>query len=191
MILLIDNYDSFTYNLYQYICEIHPNVTIRRNDKISIVEILTMKPDAIIFSPGPGKPKDAGFMETIIKTFYQQIPMLGICLGHQAIAEVFGSRITYAKEMKHGEVSSIDQQQNSILFEHIPHNFDVGRYHSLIVEDLAEELEIIAQSKQGEIMALQHKQYPVYGVQFHPESLLTPDGKTILNNFMKGCTRTC
>lgn len=191
MILLIDNYDSFTYNLYQYISEIRNDVRVVRNDKLTISDIQTMKPDAIIFSPGPGKPSDAGMMEAIIKTFYTQIPMLGICLGHQAIAEVFGSRITYAKEMKHGEVSAIDQLQDSLLFQHIPHTFVVGRYHSLIVEDLSQELEVIARSKQGEIMALQHKQYPVYGVQFHPESLLTPDGKTILNNFMKGCAGTC
>ena len=191
MILLLDNYDSFTYNLYQYISEIRFDVTIIRNDKISIEDIQKLKPDAIIFSPGPGKPSDAGMMETIIKTYYRKIPMLGICLGHQAIAEVFGSRITHAKEMKHGEVSAIDQQQPSILFEGIAHTFDAGRYHSLVVEDLADDLEVIAQSKQGEIMALQHKQYPVYGVQFHPESLLTPDGKTILKNFMKGCDKTC
>lgn len=191
MILLIDNYDSFTYNLFQYLSESDRDIQIVRNDQITIDEIQKCKPEAIIFSPGPGRPSDAGIMEIIIKTFYQQIPMLGICLGHQAIAEVFGSTITHAKEMKHGEVSNIYKQHDSLLFHNLPDIFPAGRYHSLIAEVLGSALEVTAVSEHGEVMALQHKQYPVYGVQFHPESLLTPDGKTILKNFMKGCAVKC
>lgn len=191
MILLLDNYDSFTYNLYQYISERCNDIYVVRNDAISCDEIRQMQIDAIIFSPGPGKPKDAGAMEEIIKTFYDKIPMLGICLGHQAIAEVFKGHVVHAKEMKHGEMSLIQQCKSSLLWDMVPTQFEAGRYHSLIVEDLPHELEVIAQSSAGEIMALQHQVYPVFGLQFHPESLLTPYGKTILHNFLKGCGATC
>lgn len=184
MILLLDNYDSFTYNLFQYLKEIEPAVLVKRNDALSIQEIEALAPSAIIFSPGPGSPKDAGIMEEIIAHFYKRLPMLGICLGHQAIAEVFGSEIIPAKRMMHGEADTILIQQEDMLFTGILSPFQAGRYHSLIVKEASASLQVLATSRHSEIMAIKHQSYPVYGVQFHPESLLTPEGKTILRNFV-------
>lgn len=188
MILLIDNYDSFTYNLYQYLGELHDDIQVRRNDAISIEDIKQLQPKAIVFSPGPGRPMQAGCMEAIIQHFYSTIPMLGICLGHQAIGEVFGAEIVAAKEKRHGETSTIRITQPLGLFKDLGDEICVGRYHSLIIEQPNDVLKITALSEAGEIMAIQHKHYPVYGVQFHPESILTPCGKQILKNFMEGRT---
>lgn len=188
MILIIDNYDSFTYNLVQYVSEFDPDILVKRNDKITSEEIRRLHPDGILFSPGPGTPANAGHMEDIIQQLYQEYPMLGICLGHQAICEVFHAEIHHAKKMLHGESSMIAIQKKGALFETLPDVIQAGRYHSLIVEKLKEPLEITAVSLDQEIMAVQHKSYPVYGVQFHPESLLTPEGKTIISNFIRRTT---
>lgn len=185
MILIIDNYDSFTYNLVQYVNEFDSDILVKRNDKITPEEIRELHPDAILFSPGPGTPSNAGFMEQIISSMYQEVPMLGICLGHQAICEVFKAKILHAKKMMHGESSKITVDNTSVLFETLPITIQAGRYHSLIATNLKDPLEIIAVSNEQELMAVQHKTYPVYGVQFHPESLLTPDGKTIISNFIR------
>lgn len=188
MILLIDNYDSFTYNLYQYLGELHKDILVSRNDEVTINMISNLQPDAIIFSPGPGRPSGAGNMEQLITHFYKHIPMLGICLGHQAIGEVFGAKVVHAKEKLHGETSQIQILKKDAIFENLPQRIIVGRYHSLILEQPGNDLQITAISQNNEIMAIQHKQYPVYGVQFHPESLLTPHGKQILKNFIEGRT---
>lgn len=188
MILLIDNYDSFTYNLYQYLSELHEHILVRRNDHITLEEIEVLQPEAIIFSPGPGRPAQAGCMEAMIRKFYAQIPMLGICLGHQAIGEVFGAKIVQAKEMMHGETSRIHILHDDPLFVTLEKDILVGRYHSLIIEQPDEILQITAVSDAGEIMAVTHRDYPVYGVQFHPESILTPCGKQIIKNFIEGST---
>lgn len=184
MILLLDNYDSFTYNLYQYLGELHDDIRVIRNDQIDVEKIEALRPDGIVFSPGSGVPSKAGHMEAIIKKYYTTIPMLGICLGHQAIGEVFGGCVKPAKEKKHGETSTITIMHPSILFASLSSTIEVGRYHSLIVEDIGSDIVITAKSDTDEIMAMEHKSYPVYGVQFHPESILTPCGKTILKNFV-------
>lgn len=185
MILVIDNYDSFTYNLVQYVSEIEPDICVKRNDAITLNEIKILAPDAIIFSPGPGIPSKAGIMEDIIQTYYQKIPMLGICLGHQAIAEVFQATITHAKRMMHGESSKIQIIDTGGIFENMTDSIMAGRYHSLIVENIKAPLMITAISEDQEVMAIAHQHYPVYGVQFHPESLLTPNGKQIIMNFIR------
>ena len=191
MILLIDNYDSFTYNLYHLFTKYSTQIHVVRNDEITIEEIQIMKPDAIVFSPGPGKPKDAGHMEAIIQPYYQSIPMLGICLGHQAIAEVFHANITFAKEILHGVQDTIHIVDHNSIFKGMKETISAARYHSLIVEDLPWELEVLAVSKQQEIMAIRHRNYPVYGIQFHPESILTPLGDQIIENFMKERKLSC
>lgn len=191
MILLVDNYDSFTYNLFQMMGTYDSDIQIIRNDQLTLQDIVEMKPSCIIFSPGPGRPSNAGIMEDIIRKFYKEIPMLGICLGYQAIGEVFGAVVTEAKEKMHGETSRILQTIPSLLFEGLDDSFIVGRYHSLIIENPDNDLEIAAVSESGEIMAIQHKDYPVYGVQFHPESILTPQGSRIIENFIQRRTRTC
>lgn len=191
MILLIDNYDSFTYNLYQYVCSYGMDVQVVRNDAITPKQIEKMRPQAILFSPGPGHPKAAGMMETIISQFYHQIPMLGICLGHQAIADVFHSRIDHAKSIWHGEQDKIYIQHDSLLFQGLPKQIQAARYHSLSIQEVGEELMITAVSEDQEIMAIEHRDYPVYGVQFHPESIMTPYGKEILYNFLKGTITSC
>lgn len=190
MILIIDNYDSFTYNLVQYVSEIEPDVVVKRNDAIRVEDILSMRPQAILFSPGPGIPSQAGNMETIIRSLYREIPMLGICLGHQAICEVFDADITHAKDMMHGESSTIHLIKKSAIFEDLPQQIQAGRYHSLIAQKIASPLQVTAISTEEEVMAVQHERYPVYGVQFHPESLLTPDGKQMLSNFIRR-TKQC
>lgn len=185
MILLIDNYDSFSYNLYQLIGSIEPNITIVRNDEITLEQITQLKPTAIIISPGPGRPKDAGIIEKIIAQFHQTIPILGICLGHQAICEVFGAQITYAPHIMHGKSSLIKTQPDPI-FQGMNQHLTVARYHSLIAKNLPHQLKVIAQTKEGEIMAVKHQQSYTYGLQFHPESILTQDGTKIIQNFLGG-----
>jgi anthranilate synthase/aminodeoxychorismate synthase-like glutamine amidotransferase len=186
MILMIDNYDSFTYNLVQYLGELGQNIKVVRNDKITIERIKRLKPERIVISPGPGRPEDAGISCEVIREFSGKIPILGVCLGHQAIGYVYGGRIINAKKLMHGKTSLIYHNQKTI-FQGLLNPFEATRYHSLIVEkkSLPNCLEIIAWTKDDEIMALKHKNYPVWGVQFHPESILTKVGKGILANFLK------
>lgn len=187
MILMIDNYDSFTYNLVQYLGELGQDLKIFRNDKISIKEIKKLSPKKIIISPGPGRPQDAGISCKLIEEFTGKIPILGVCLGHQCIGEVFGGKIIQAKKLMHGKTSLIYHNAKTIL-RGIENPFEATRYHSLAVErrSLPKVLEIIAWTKDdNEIMGLRHKDYPVWGVQFHPESIMTKLGKKILKNFLK------
>ena len=185
MILLIDNYDSFTYNLYQYIGIFCKDLMVVRNDKITIEEIEKLKPERIILSPGPKSPKEAGICMDIVKSFYNKTPILGICLGHQCIGEALGGRVSYAKELYHGKQSLISHNGQSI-FEGIDTPIKVARYHSLAVqsEDLPDCLEVLATTEDGEIMAMKHREYPVVGLQFHPESILTQHGKRMIENFL-------
>ncbi len=186
MILLIDNYDSFSYNLYQLIGEISADIKVVRNDKITIDEIKNLSPSHIILSPGPGRPENAGIIIDVVKNI--NVPILGVCLGHQAICAAFGAKITYAKNLMHGKQSEIICDNDSAIFKNLPMRFLVGRYHSLVAEGLTmpEDLKITARAlNDNEIMAVQHKTLPIYGVQFHPESILTPQGKTILKNFLE------
>lgn len=184
MILLIDNYDSFTYNLYQMAGKIHNDIQVYRNDNITCSQVAKMNPSHIIFSPGPKTPKEAGNTEDIIDYFYQAIPMLGICLGHQAICEVFGADIVRCTHMMHGEASCIEIDRSHPLFQHITSPMQVGRYHSLIATTPNAQLQVIARSEEGDIMAVAHRKYPVFGIQFHPESILTPQGNILLENFL-------
>lgn len=185
MILIIDNYDSFTYNLYQYIGIFNSNIKVVRNDAITIEEIQDLNPEKIIISPGPKSPKEAGICIDVIKHFYDKKPILGICLGHQCIAEAFGGTVSYAKELFHGKQSEITHNKNSI-FKGISSPLKVARYHSLaaVEKDLPKELNIIAKTNDGEIMAIAHKKYNVIGLQFHPESIYTEHGKKIIENFI-------
>ena len=186
VILVIDNYDSFTYNLV-HILEEFDEVKVIRNDKISVADIAIMAPDKIVISPGPGRPDDAGISKAIIDYFKDKTEILGVCLGHQCIAEVFGAEIVMAEELVHGKVSNISKiDEDNLLFAGIEDGFLATRYHSLLVnkKNLPEELKILAETERGEIMAVKHKHYPVYGVQFHPESILTEAGKIILENFL-------
>lgn len=185
MIVIIDNYDSFTYNLYQYIGEIDPDVKVIRNDEITIEDLLLMKPQHIIISPGPGYPSSAGISKEVIECFGKVIPILGVCLGHQAIAEVFGGEIIESRLMFHGKTSRI-RHDGKGLFKNIINPLTVMRYHSLKVNDenLPEEIVITARTEDGEIMGLKHRDYPIHGVQFHPESVMTECGKEILRNFL-------
>ena len=187
MILLIDNYDSFSYNLYQLFGEIDPNIKVIRNDEMTVDEIKELTPDRMILSPGPGRPEDAGMIVEAVKILGKEIPILGVCLGHQAICAAFGSTITYAKEQMHGKQSNVTFDLDCPLFTGCPRTAPVARYHSLIADKdtLAHCLKITALTEKGEVMAVQHKEYPVYGVQFHPESIMTPNGKQILGNFIK------
>lgn len=186
MILLIDNYDSFSYNLYQLIGSVNPDIKVVRNDEISLAEIEKLKPEAIVLSPGPGRPEDAGICIPAIKEFAGKIPILGVCLGHQSICEAFGGVVSYAKELKHGKKNMMIQQNSNVLFNGLSEKFPAARYHSLaaLEETLPKELTVTARAEDGEIMAVEHKEYPVYGVQFHPESVMTPDGKTMIENFL-------
>lgn len=186
MILLIDNYDSFSYNLVQYIGSVEPDMKVIRNDAYSISEIEAMCPEAIVISPGPGRPADAGICIEAIRYFKDKVPILGVCLGHQAICEAFGGVVSYAKELMHGKTSQAELIGKSPLFEGPDRSIKVARYHSLAAEkeSLPAELLITAQTADGEIMAVQHREYPVYGVQFHPESVLTPEGLKIIQNFV-------
>ncbi|MBM7584168.1 anthranilate synthase/aminodeoxychorismate synthase-like glutamine amidotransferase [Bacillus pakistanensis] len=191
MILLIDNYDSFTFNLFQYFEELGKKVVVKRNDEITITDIEAIQPEAIVISPGPGKPSAAGNCIAIIQYFYKKTPILGVCLGHQAIAEAFGANIIRAKEIKHGKQSFI-KHKGTGMFEYLSQPLKVMRYHSLVIEKstLPPFFETTAISMDdSEIMALKHSQYPVYGLQFHPESIGTHSGKTILNQFFKEIER--
>lgn len=186
MILMIDNYDSFTYNLYQYFGEIYSDIKVVRNDCITIEEIEKLSPEAIVISPGPGYPKDAGISVEVIKHFSGRLPILGICLGHQSICEAFGGKIVKADELMHGKSSKISIDNATPLFKELPKDIEAARYHSLIAEhsSLPECLEATAFDTAGQIMAVQHKEHPTYGLQFHPESVLTADGKIIIRNFL-------
>ncbi len=186
MILLIDNYDSFSYNLYQYIGEINPDIKVIRNDELSVDEIRELNPDRIILSPGPGRPENAGVIIEAVKKLGAEIPILGVCLGHQAICSAYGAKVTYAKQLMHGKQSKVKFDKNCLLFKNCPERAKVARYHSLAADEttVPDCLTITAVTDDGEIMAVQHKEYPVFGVQFHPESIMTPDGKTMLRNFI-------
>ena len=186
MILLIDNYDSFVYNLYQYIGSINPDIIVKRNDEITLEEIEKLNPEKIILSPGPGKPSDAGICIDVVKKFAGKIPVLGVCLGHQAICEAYGATVSYAKELMHGKQSEIEIDTDCPIFKGLNKKVVVGRYHSLaaIKESLPENLTVSAISSDDEVMAVYDKEKDVYGVQFHPESVLTPDGYTIIKNFL-------
>lgn len=186
MILLIDNYDSFTYNLYQYLSELGAEVKTIRNDKITIQEISRIKPEAIVLSPGPGRPEQAGICVEVVEQLARTIPILGICLGHQAIAHAFGSSIIKAKKVRHGKESKLHHKGISIMNDLDIHP-EVMRYHSLVIDraTLNEDFEVLAEAADdGEIMAIKHKHYPLYGLQFHPESIGTKNGKQILSNFL-------
>ena len=187
MILLIDNYDSFTYNLYQYFGIFADEIRVVRNDKITIDEIHAMQPEKIVISPGPKSPKEAGICMDVVKEFYDKLPILGICLGHQCIGEALGGTVSYARELFHGKQSEITHDGSSV-FEGIDSPVKVARYHSLAVqrEDLPQDLRILAETEDGEIMAIRHKKYPVVGLQFHPESIYTEHGKRMIENFVNG-----
>lgn len=187
MILLIDNYDSFSYNLYQLIGEIDPDIRVIRNDEMTIEEIRNLKPDRIVLSPGPGRPEDAGVIIDAAKTLGKEIPVLGVCLGHQAICMAFGATVTYARELMHGKQSEVRFLDSCPLFRGCPETALVARYHSLAADPdtIPEELMVTAVTTDGEVMAVQHRDYPIFGVQFHPESIMTPDGRTMLRNFIE------
>ena len=187
MILLIDNYDSFSYNLYQLIGSVEKDIKVIRNDEYTIEEIEAMAPEALILSPGPGKPADAGVCIDAVKYFAGKLPMLGVCLGHQAICEAFGGTVSYAKELMHGKQSKVYQGGMGKLFRGLGPEFKAARYHSLAAEaeSLPAELKVVAEADDGEIMALEHAEYPIFGVQFHPESVMTPDGRKMIENFME------
>lgn len=191
MILLIDNYDSFVYNLYQFIAETGQEVRTVRNDRITPEEILEMGPDAVVISPGPGKPADAGICEELIRKAAGKIPILGVCLGHQAIAEAFGAEVIHAGRLMHGKTSILTDVQKSRLFEGVREPIQVARYHSLAVREdtLPEEIRVTARSEDGEVMAMEHRRYPIYGIQFHPESVMTPEGHRMIENFVRSLTR--
>jgi len=186
MILVIDNYDSFTYNLVQMMGELRQQITVARNDQITLDEIQALNPDHIVISPGPGYPRDAGISNDVIRHFGSTTPVLGVCLGHQCIGEVYGGVVSHARQLMHGKISPVYHKQDS-LFTGIPSPFDATRYHSLVVKEelLPQELEIIAFTDEGEIMGLRHRDYPIVGVQFHPESILTNFGRRILQNFVE------
>ncbi len=191
MILLIDNYDSFTYNLYQYFGTFTDEIRVVRNDTVTLEEIRQMHPEKIVLSPGPKSPSEAGICMDVVKEFYKEVPILGICLGHQCIGEAFGGTVSYAKSLYHGKQSEISHDGTGI-FEGIPSPVKVARYHSLAVQedDLPECLEVTARTADGEIMAIRHKEYPVVGLQFHPESIYTEHGKRMIENFINGAKET-
>lgn len=186
MILLIDNYDSFSYNLYQLIGAIDPAIQVIRNDELTVEEIKALRPGRIVLSPGPGRPEDAGVIMDVARTLGPEIPTLGVCLGHQAICAAFGATITYAKELMHGKQSQVRFDPACPLFRGCPESALVARYHSLAADaaTIPGCLKVAAVTDGGEVMAVQHTRYPIYGVQFHPESIMTPDGTTMLQNFI-------
>lgn len=187
MIVLIDNYDSFSYNLYQQLGSIEPDIRVIRNDELSVAQIRELKPEAIILSPGPGRPAEAGVCEALIRELGPTTTVLGVCLGMQAICEAFGGEITYAKTLMHGKQSATRVDNDSLLFRGLPATIKTARYHSLAAREagLPKTLKITARADDGEIMAVEHRRYPVYGLQFHPESILTPDGGRIIKNFLE------
>lgn len=186
MILLIDNYDSFSYNLVQLAGSINPEIKVIRNDEMTVEQIKELKPSHIILSPGPGYPKNAGLCEEVVKQLAEYFPILGVCLGHQGICEVYGASISHAKQLMHGKKSNIKLDNTSPIFYELPEVIEAARYHSLaaIRDTIPYDLQVIAEDEQGEVMAVQHKKYNVFGVQFHPESILTPCGFSILKNFL-------
>lgn len=186
MILLVDNYDSFSYNLYQLIGAIDPDIQVVRNDALTVEEIAALSPSAIILSPGPGRPEDSGVCLAAVKAFAGKIPILGVCLGHQAICTVYGATVSYAKELMHGKQSQTKLDTDCPLFADCPQVVPVARYHSLaaVEETMPACLQVIARTEDGEIMAVKHKEYDVYGVQFHPESIMTLQGNRMLANFL-------
>jgi anthranilate synthase/aminodeoxychorismate synthase-like glutamine amidotransferase len=185
MLLLIDNYDSFTYNLYQYLSELGAEVVVRRNDQITLDEIADLGPKQIVISPGPGDPEDAGVSVEVIRRFGTRLPLLGVCLGHQCIGAAFGGRVVHADTLMHGKSSLVYHDGRSVLRE-LPSPFEAIRYHSLVVDrpTLPDCLEVTAQTSSGTIMGLRHREYPIHGVQFHPESIRTVVGKDLLRNFL-------
>jgi anthranilate synthase component 2 len=183
-VVIIDNFDSFTYNLVDYVKQLYPICHVLRNDA-TIEEILALQPTALLLSPGHGKPKGAGNLLTIIDYFYQQLPLLGVCLGHQAIGEYFGATVQYALQPMHGKISRITCQSTTPLFRDLPTSFNVVRYHSLVIDHNSPVLTVTATTQEGEIMAVQHKTLPIYGIQFHPEAILTEFGLQIIGNWLK------
>lgn len=188
MILLIDNYDSFSYNLYQLIGSVNPDIKVIRNDEMTVEEIEALAPEYIILSPGPKRPKDAGVCIEVAKRLGKTSKILGVCLGHQSICEAFGATVSYAKELMHGKQSVAAIDNTDEIFKKLPEEITVARYHSLaaLPETLPDCLKVIAKTADGEIMAVRHRELPIWGVQFHPESIMTPQGKTILENFLGG-----
>ena len=186
MILLIDNYDSFSYNLVQFVGTIQSDIKVIRNDELTVEEIEKLSPSHIILSPGPGYPKDAGVCEEVVKTLQGKIPILGVCLGHQGICEVYGATICHARQLMHGKQSTVTVDTSKPIFAGLPEQLKVARYHSLIadIESMPEELEVISTDANNEVMAVKHRDYDVYGLQFHPESILTPDGMKMIENFL-------
>ena len=186
MILLIDNYDSFSYNLFQLIGSLNSEIKVIRNDVLSVKEIEEMAPDSIILSPGPGKPENAGICIEVVKELGNKFPILGVCLGHQAICTAYGGTVSYAKELMHGKQSLAKLDKECAIFQGLPETIPVARYHSLALLEntLPQCLSITARAEDGEVMSLKHINYDIYGLQFHPESILTPDGKTIVKNFL-------
>lgn len=186
MILLIDNYDSFSYNLFQLVGEISPDIKVIRNDEMTVEDIRKLSPNRIILSPGPGRPENAGIIIDVVQQLGSEIPILGVCLGHQAICMAFGAKVTYAKRLMHGKQSNVKFDKDCPLFSGCPDSAPVARYHSLAADEktMPDCLKVTALTDDGEVMAVQHKKYPIYGVQFHPESIMTPDGKTMLKNFI-------
>jgi len=201
LILLIDNYDSFSFNLVQMMGELlkerteQEKLQVIRNDALTVEQILALEPTHIVLSPGPGKPSDAGVCEELIRALANEaeraIPLLGVCLGHQAVCEVFGSSIVYAPELMHGKQSTVKVDKESFVFQGLPEELKVARYHSLVADKntIPSELAITAVDEKGVVMAVEHKKYPIYGLQFHPESIMTPFGKKIIENFLKGRDR--
>ena len=185
MLLLIDNYDSFTFNLAQYLGELGAPPVVKRNDEITADEVAGMRPDRIVISPGPGRPEDAGISVEVIKRFGPTLPVLGVCLGHQGIGLAFGGSVVRASTLMHGKTSTVHHDGKGVV-ANLSHPFAAGRYHSLVVaQPLPEELELAAQTEDGTVMGVRHKAYPIHGVQFHPESVLTNEGRTLLRNFLE------
>lgn len=187
MVLLIDNYDSFSYNLYQAVGAVNPDIRVIRNDTHTVEEIAEMRPSHIILSPGPGRPEDAGVCEVLVKEMVGKLPILGVCLGHQAICEAFGAVIGYAKTLVHGKQGTVHVANGSPIFYGLPPVLEGGRYHSLSVKrnTLPDEMLMIAETEDGEVMGIKHRDYDIYGMQFHPESFLTPQGNRIIENFLQ------
>lgn len=186
MILLIDNYDSFSYNLVQLFGTLNPDIRVIRNDELTVEEVEALKPSHIILSPGPGYPKNAGICEDVVRKLQGKIPILGVCLGHQGICEVYGATICHAKQLMHGKQSTVTIDTEKEIFQGLEKRLPVARYHSLIADydTMPEELEVIAVDDNKEVMAVKHRKYDVYGLQFHPESILTPDGMKMIQNFL-------
>ena len=187
MIVLIDNYDSFSYNLYQLLGEIQPDVRVVRNDAVTLGELSLMNPEALVLSPGPGRPGDAGICEEAVRELTGKLPILGVCLGHQAICEALGGSVGYAKRLMHGKASLAELEVSCPLFAGLPQRIEVGRYHSLAAEEesLPPCLSVTARTDDGEVMGVMHAEHPTFGLQFHPESILTPDGAAIVANFLR------